>query len=317
MNSKVTKTRNEIQIIPSQLKLAIVTPVYKNDPSALLNSIENELRNADYRTQIEFILVDDGSNQKELSDKLKSHINTMPVSSMLIEFLENQGRSAARNALIENSIAPFILFLDSDMLPDCPKFILKWLEFIERTSPTIAYGGFSMLQAPKDKRYDLARELASRIDCLNAQERNERGPVAVATSNLLVRRDIMEKVPFDNGFVGWGWEDVDWAFRANAAKYAVVHFENPATHLGLDEAKVILEKFKNAGPNFKHITSRHPQMEHLGSTRLAQIFSKIPFLVKFAPFVGFIANWESLPLKIRAKAARFWRVIWAANSLNT
>lgn len=309
------KYRNDVPLLAGELKIAIVTPVYKNDPSPLLNAIANELRNADYKNKIELVLVDDGSKMPELSELIKTRLLSMPVSALSLEFTQNQGRSSARNALIENSIAPYLLFLDSDMLPDCPNFIFKWLEFIERTKPTIAYGGFSMLQASKEPKFALARELASRIDCLNALERNERGSVAVATSNLLVRRDIMEEVPFDNGFVGWGWEDVDWALRANAAKYAVVHYENAATHLGIDEAELILHKFKHAGPNFCHITTRHPQMLHLGSTKLAIYLSKIPFLTMLAPIAKWFAINEIVPIKLRARAARFWRVIWAANSL--
>ncbi len=317
MDQNLIKIRNKIALKPENLKIAIVTPVYKNDPSPLLDAIVKELTTSEIKNDIEFVLIDDGSQDSSLSQILEEKIMAMPIAALFLQFKQNCGRSAARNALIENSVAPYILFLDSDMLPDCPNFIAKWRDFIDRTGPTIAYGGFSMRQASQEKKYALARELAGRIDCLNALERNERGPVAVATSNLLVRREIMQLVPFDNGFVGWGWEDVDWALRANAAKYAVVHFENAATHLGIDAAEVILHKFKNAAPNFRHITSRHPQMLYLGSTRLARWFSHIPLLTLFAPIAKWFALCEALPVKIRAAGARLWRIIWAANSLRS
>lgn len=298
-------------------KLSIVSPVYKNDPSALLIALKNEAAKLSNSAQIEIIIVDDGSNIVSLTALMRAQISEFTISARLYSFEKNNGRSFARNHLIQSARGEYLLFLDSDMLPDSPDFLKHWCEFIDKTAPTIAYGGFTMLQASKDAKFALARALASRIDCLNAKERTIRGPLAVATSNLLVRKDIMEHVPFDNGFVGWGWEDVDWALRANAADYAVVHVEIPATHLGLDEDKVILEKFARAGPNFRHITERHKEMELLSTTKIARLIAKVPFLKAIAKIIYKIATNVKFPLEIRSRCARLYRAIWAAISLKS
>ena len=295
--------------------LSIVSPTYKYDPSELLDKLRNETSNNPSLNNIEIIMIDDGSKDTELVEKIKSKIMQFEVSATLIAMKINKGRSFARNRLIEYSRGGYLLFLDADMLPDSEDFIAKWLELIERTSPTIAYGGFTMVQASKDKKYALARELAGGSDCLNATERSLRGPIAVATSNLLVRRDVMQTIPFDCGFVGWGWEDVDWALRASEQNYAVSHVEIPATHLGLDEDKIILEKFAKAGPNFKHITERHPDMWHLTSAKTALLAAKLPMLRIFTKPTHFIATFKIVPTKLRAFAARIYRALWAAISL--
>lgn len=300
---------------PEKLKLSIVTPVYKNDPSALFDALRQELHGSNYSEKCEIVIVDDGSNIQELSDKLQAEVQALEVPTTLITFGQNKGRSKARNALIENSIGEYLLFLDSDMLPDSKDFIAKWLLYIATQSPEITYGGYSILQASTDPKYALARALSENIDCMGHEERQKRGALAVATSNLLVRRDIMEKVPFDNGFSGWGWEDVDWALRANSANYKVNHAPIPATHLGLDEDKILLEKFQKAGPNFKTITERHPEMLELSSTKIALILAKVPLLGLFAPIIYWLACAKFMPLSLRSKAARIWRAIWAAMSL--
>lgn len=295
-------------------QLSIVMPVYKNDPSRLLLALAQEINLAKPTQNLELVVVDDGSAMPELSQSISAHINTINAPAKFISLTNNSGRANARNVLIANSSGDYLLFLDSDMLPDSQDFIANWLEFIKRTAPSIAYGGFSMLQANTAKEYDLARALAARIDCLNAEERTLRGPLAVATSNLLVRRDIMVAVPFDSDFVGWGWEDVDWALRANAANYSVVHIDIAATHLGIDMDKDLLLKFQKAGPNFRQITQRHPEMMGLESTKAARILSKIP-VTFLAPISYWFATCRIWPTSMRAKAARFWRAIWAAISL--
>lgn len=295
--------------------LSIVSPTFRYDPYLLLDKLKSETISNKNLANIEVIVIDDGSGDDALIEKIKSQLDGFNVSTTLIALETNKGRSFARNRLIEFSRGGHILFLDSDMLPDSDDFISKWLELIERTDPTIAYGGFTMLSASKDNKYALARALAQSSDCLSAAERSLRGPIAVATSNLLVRRDVMAAIPFDCGFVGWGWEDVDWALRASANNYAVAHVEIPATHLGLDEDKTILEKFAKAGPNFKHITSRHPEMQLLMSTKTAMLASKMPFLKLAVKPVYTIATNTIFPLKLRALSARIYRALWAAISI--
>lgn len=307
--------KNEINNDDKNIILSIVTPVYKNDPSPLLDKLIYEINNFSGFENTELLIVDDGSNDEKIRKIILERIKNAKISCKLIEFHANKGRSFARNALIENSKGNHILFLDSDMLPDNDDFLRTWLGFIAKTNPTIAYGGYSLKQVPNHKNLELGRALAGSIDCLSADERNYRGPLAVATSNLLVRRDVVIAVPFDCDFVGWGWEDVDWALRANRAQFAVVHYENAATHLGIDEPEIILEKFKHAGPNFKHITNRHPEMLSLNSTKAARIIAKMPFLIAMAPLAKKIALCDKLPIKFRSKSARAWRAIWAANSL--
>jgi glycosyltransferase involved in cell wall biosynthesis len=316
MASEFIIHKNQIAEANGEIALSIVTPVYKNDPSALIEKIKSEINSSNWGVNLELVIVDDGSKMPQLLEKICALINDLAIPAKIIELVENQGRSGARNALIENSKGSYLLFLDSDMLPDCPNFIRKWLDFIDETAPTIAYGGFSTKFADNSSEYALARALAGHIDCLTAIERNERGPLAVATSNLLVRRDIIEEVPFDCGFKGWGWEDVDWALRANKANYAIVHFENSATHLGLDVPEVLLEKLKQAGPNFKHIASRHPQMLRLKSTKAARILAKIPFALKVTPLIQTIILKTNLPIRIKANLTRLWRACHAAISLS-
>jgi glycosyltransferase involved in cell wall biosynthesis len=292
----------------SELALSIVTPFHKNDPALLLEILARQGKGL----PVELIVVDDGSGSSELTALVMAAISAFPVAATLVTFHANQGRSAARNRLMRQAKAPYILFLDSDMAPDSETFLQDWLDLIVKTKPTIAYGGFTTLQVPNAPELALARALAERGDCLSARERVRRGPLSVATSNLLVRADIMQEVSFDSDFTGWGWEDVDWALRAADAGFAIAHVPIPATHMGLDRPEVLLDKFAKAGPNFRRIVARHPNMQTTSGTKLAKLFGYLPFQGPIRKTLHNMAMSESVPMVWRSRAARIWRALWAS-----
>lgn len=294
------------------MALSIATPFFCNDPSVLLDILSNQMAGE----AVELIMVDDGSGDPALTAKLEATLNGLPVPASLITLHTNQGRSAARNRLIAQAQAPVILFLDSDMAPDAGSFIADWLKIARDPATEIAYGGFSTLQVPDCAALALAKMVAAKSDCASAAERQNKGALAIATSNLLVRKSILDDTPFDAGFSGWGWEDVDWALRADAKGHAVRHVDIPATHLGLDDAATLLDKFAKAGPNFRRMMERHPSMARLPGTKLAQMLSHVPARSWIKAGLKAMVLSEALPLSLRAQGARLWRALWAADALN-
>lgn len=316
MQTHATIIRNPAWDTAGSCTLSILSPVFRNDPSALIAALARACR-ARPSPSVELVLVDDGSGDPALLAALEAAVMAFPAPASLIAFGANQGRSAARNRLTREARAPYLLFLDSDMLPDSDDFLLRWIDLIDTSVPALAYGGYTTVQVPDEPRLALARALAERVDCLPAQARSARGGIAVATSNLLVRADILRAVPFDAGFNGWGWEDVDWALRAAEAGHRVLHVDIPATHLGLDEPEVILRKFAQAGPNFAHMLARHPQMRSLRSTRIIQLLARLPSLGLLAPVLRQLAISDAVPMGLRSRAARAWRALQAALALRT
>lgn len=295
----------------SPLALSIATPFFRNDPSELLDILSSQMAGE----AVELIMVDDGSGDPSITVKLEAKLNSLSVPASLITLHSNQGRSTARNRLIAAAKAPVILFLDSDMAPDAPSFVSDWLQLARDPATEIAYGGFSTLQVPDCAALALAKMVAEKSDCASASERKSRGALAVATSNLLVRKIILDDTPFDAGFSGWGWEDVDWALRADAKGHAVRHVDIPATHLGLDDAATLLDKFAKAGPNFRKMVERHPSMAALPGTKLAQTLARVPGRPMIKSVLRAMVLSEVLPLTIRAQGARLWRALWAADAL--
>ena len=86
------------------------------------------------------------------------------------------------------------------MRPDHPGFLKTWVDLARDVRPAVAFGGFSLLQAPQDARFAVHRHMAARSDCIPAAQRAEQPEKYVFTSNLLVRRDVFDTETFDSGF---------------------------------------------------------------------------------------------------------------------
>ena len=155
----------------------------------------------------------------------------------LVSSRVNLGRAKGRNRLARFARGGWLLFLDADMAPDSPEFLKVYLDLIAAHAPAVAFGGFSLDQAPDKAEHALHRRMALASDCASAEVRRDHPEKHVFTSNLLVRRDVFAAQPFDESFAGWGWEDVEWAMRV-ARHHWITHIDNTATHLGLDDAEL-------------------------------------------------------------------------------
>jgi glycosyltransferase involved in cell wall biosynthesis len=291
--------------------LSIAIPFFRDDPTDLIQAL-GRLRLAE---QTSLTIADDGTGDAALTERIKVALADYPGEGRLITLATNQGRSAARNALIEAASGAFILFLDADMAPDNPDFIEQWLTLIANQNPPIAFGGFTTAQVSKNRANALTYYLARTTDCPALDVRAARGPLAVATSNLLVRRDVIAAVPFDAGFSGWGWEDVDWAMRASA-RFAIHHVDIPATHLGLDDAATLLRKYRGAGPNLKRLLACHPEAGTLQGIKVALALARLPHKT-FRPVWSFLARdpFGMTPMALRGLSAKLWRASWAAEAI--
>ena len=203
-------------------KISVCIPAWKDAAGPLLSSLKDMPSSLPY----EVIIYDDGSADPELTSEIETSLQMIKAPATLITAKTNHGRSHARNRLIHHASAQWILLLDADMLPDAQDFLENYCQHIEADpTPTLIGGGFSLKQVTASTNQLLHAAQSKRSECLSAAERSENPGLHVFTSNILVHREILDKVSFDEAYVGWGWEDVDWGIRV-ARQYSVRHIDN-------------------------------------------------------------------------------------------
>lgn len=281
--------------------LSILIPFKGDDPTPLLAALGREA------CGVELVILDDGTSDEALAARVTEAVRALPFPARFVRLARNEGRAKGRNRLVAHARAPRFLFLDSDMLPDGRHFLRDWLDVVARQDPPVAFGGFSLHQTPQLPGHALHRAMASHSDCLTADCRARNPAKHVFTSNLLVRRDVFKGEAFDEGFTGWGWEDVEWGMRV-ARRWPILHVDNTATHLGLDTAPVMAAKYEQSAANFARVVAAHPAVvATYPSYKVAKVLKYAPLRGLWRPALKLYALIEGAPVKTRAFAMRLYR----------
>jgi glycosyltransferase involved in cell wall biosynthesis len=280
-------------------RLSVLIPFYKESPSTLLRALRPV-------AGVEVVVLDDGSNQSELTQDVLSTIDDIALPVTFISLSRNEGRARGRNRLTQAARGDYFLCLDADMLPDAPDFLTRWLAVMD-SDPAVVFGGFSLQQAPTDRSFAIHRLMAAKSDCLDAATRRQTPEKYVFTSNLLIRRDVFAAQDFDGTFTGWGWEDVEWAMRV-AQTFGVQHIDNTATHLGLDPADILIRKYEQSVGNFARVVQKHPEVvATYPSYRVARLIRKLPLRGALRTALRTVVRSEAAPVRARAFALRLYR----------
>jgi glycosyltransferase involved in cell wall biosynthesis len=283
-------------------RLSVLIPFLRDDPCDLLKALVRQAP-----AGIEFVVLDDGSADDALATRVATALQAIACPARFVRLTGNEGRSRGRNRLARHARARHFLFLDSDMAPDGPDFLAAYLKLIEESDPAVAFGGFSVKLAPPLPEHALHRAMAAKSDCLPAERRRLRPEKTVFTSNLLIRRDVFESEAFDEGFQGWGWEDVEWAARV-ARNHEIIHLDNTATHLGLDRAETLIAKYEQSVANFGRLAKAHPDIvSAYPSFKAARLLAHAPLRGPLRAGLKALVRNKNAPLGVRALSLRMLR----------
>lgn len=258
----------------SPVFLSILIPVYNWDVALLLDSLWTQCSRLAEHDQIEIIVVDDGSKQK---------FNNVSAAAGLTgvlykELAENTGRAAVRNYLLHLAHGSYVLFLDADMLPDQEDFVQTYFE-LARNGRDVVCGGISY---QKNNVQDLTSSFyiykSLKTEALPAILRSKNPWRYIFTSNIMLRRNIMESVSFDPRFTGYGFEDIEWGIRLEKS-FTVEHIDNTCSHMGVMSKEQVFAKMREATDNYALLYTRYPEkIGAAGAIGLAKYLQFFPDL---------------------------------------
>ncbi|WP_397541633.1 glycosyltransferase [Roseovarius salis] len=291
----------------------ICIPVYRTDPTALIHQLSQQ----DGAESVALRIYDDGSGDAALSAEIHAALAEYPGKSSFLEAAANCGRTAGRNAMLSVAETDWILLLDSDMRIDATDFLSIYRNAAaECGEPCCIVGGFAIDPETVAPGTQLHAHQSVLSECLPAMERARDPGRYVFTSNIFLHRTIIEREQFDEGFAGWGWEDVEWGLRI-AGRYPVVHVDNPAVHLGLDTANDILGKYRESADNFLRLLAAHPQaVARMPLYRWARRFAGMPGLGLLVNIAARCAGADLMPMRLRLVALKVFRAGTYGAALN-
>jgi glycosyltransferase involved in cell wall biosynthesis len=255
-------------------KLSVIIPVYNWDITLLVEALAREIVSGNLHDEIEIVIADDCSSS-EYREKNQQEVNKH-FFCRYYEQKKRGGRSVVRNFLVKQTKHPFVLMLDADMLPDKENFLSEYRQQITSDQKIICGGYSYKKRILQGKEYDFYFYKGQQTEEISVKERNETPWRYLFTGNVLAHRDVLNTIGFDENFINYGYEDIEWGIRLSC-NYPVHHIENTCSHLGLIPKKKAFVRMRSSIPNFLRLKTLHPELfSRTGAAKISRMFSMLP-----------------------------------------
>lgn len=200
------------------MRLSILIPIYNGGCLQLVRALASQQGLA--RTEAwEILVADDGSTDRKAID------GNLPISQIphcrYIRRAENVGRAAIRNLLAREAQYERLIFIDGDMGVSDPHYIDR---YIDAAGEDVIYGSYRLAgHHPDNLRY-----LSERSRSRSAAQRQRHPYQDFHTSNYSISRATALRYPLDEGYRGYGYEDVAYGRTLQQAGIGICHIDNPA-----------------------------------------------------------------------------------------
>ena len=279
------------------MEISVIIPTH-NNRRVLERAIEALLDQTFPRDQYEIVIVDDGSTDgtAEMIDRHRGSVEIHYVAQ------PQSGRAAARNAGVRAARGRVLVFLDSDFWATPPLLAEHHKHYPPDTR------GIGIQGASRTHPESLLTPFMRAREVLVELSPGPPGRLSlfrVSTRNLsLLRADVAAAGGFDETFGGYGWEDIElaWRLRARGVRFS---YEPGATgdHYQVQTLEGLRRKMREGGRSAVYFWEKHGRSAWLGlRLEIAPAVRPIKWLVYRTPLLTAPVRWI-LPLA----EARNWR----------
>jgi len=226
--------------------ISVCIPVYNFDVEHLLKVLSKQA------TPIgaEIIVIDDASNL--FKEKNKKIAESLP-NTKYIQLQKNIGRSRIRNLFLDYAKFDYLLFLDCDSIVSSPTFLYKYKEIIEKENPEVVCGGRFYGEKPKSRKNMLRWKYGTSQETKPAHIRELTPNASFMTNNFLIRKDVFEKIKFNEDLTKYGHEDTLFGYDLKRHGIKIHHIGNPVANGELELNEDFVQKTEQAIENLIYI----------------------------------------------------------------
>jgi len=252
------------------MKLSICIPVYNFDVNELIDDLQNQIDSENLDAEI--ILIDDASIQEFMN----INKNLVTKVSQFIFLEKNIGRSKIRNLFLKYTNSEYLLFLDCDGKIINENFLKTYYNFINKQNPDVIFGGRKVSEIEPDSAFGLRWRFATERENLPVSQRLKAPYLDFQTNNFVVKKSVLEKVPFNEGITQYGYEDLVFSKDLQDHQVKIDHIDNPIFNNDVESNAVFLSKANQSAKSLAQLINNDKNFERVSQIRLAKAY----FLMK-------------------------------------
>lgn len=245
--------------------LSVCIPIYNSDVRTLVNTLCAQIESVT-KARIDIILIDDAS-----APAYKALNQFVAPCVRLIELPKNIGRAQIRNIFLQHTTSDYLLFIDGDSTIQDPLFLEKYNLYLAAQQIDVLVGA-SVYQNSKPVLPNRLRwKYSTQRESLNIKQRSHADHAGFKTNNFVIRRDVLQRFPFDERLTGYGHEDTLLGLQLSTNGVVVAHIDNPVWNLKLDTNAEFLTKTDSALKNLLWIEKMYPTLPLYDTIRLLRL----------------------------------------------
>lgn len=219
--------------------LSLLIPTYNYNVFPLVLELQNQCNES--RIDYEIIVLDDGS---KTIFKENEQINALENCQYLINEV-NRGRASNINTLAELSKFDYILILEADAFPSKKNYIQLYVDAIKH-KPQAVFGGVIYSENKPQQNALLRWFYGKSRESKTLKQRIQNPNDIVFSWNLLLKKNIFLKNPFDSSIKTYGFEDLVFLKKLKQNKVVIEQIKNTLVHQNEEESSFFIEKSKAA-----------------------------------------------------------------------
>ncbi|MBQ9417559.1 MAG: glycosyltransferase family 2 protein [Bacteroidales bacterium] len=249
--------------------ISVCIPIHDYYVYPLVRRLANEVEKLN-SGQVEIVCIDDHSAAHYLTQN-------KGIADIADYYLlgKNIGRARIRNLFLKYTKGDYLLFLDCDS--EVPQFFLKnYLKCINREQPQVVVGGRTYDKRGQDSEHYLRYLYGSKTEGRTAEKRRQHPYQSFMTNNFMVRREVLEKVRFDERLVKYGHEDTLFGYRLQQQGIPITHIDNQVVNGHIEGNAEFLHKSVEAVENLALIYgTMWEDQSFCQSVRLLRAYGKV------------------------------------------
>jgi len=250
--------------------LSILIQNYNSNIRDLLLNLDEQAKNAGLVYEI--LVGDDCSDLPIIQ-----HYKEFKVfdSVHVIKHNDRLGRSANRNLIAGEARYEKLLFIDSNAKVKDPCFIKKYYSASD-LSPVLVGGTAYSDESPLNPDYLLRWKYGRMREMKSAKMRNKNPYQSFSSFNFMIRKEIFNKIKFDERLTEYGHEDTLFGYRLKQNVLNINHINNVLYYKGETKTEDYLSKTRKSLENLRYILSiLGDDPGFIREVRLLKVFRRI------------------------------------------